>query len=235
MRERVETRDQRVQTCPVNAVTPMVPTPMSLFPFMSCCRLGTAGNCSSACRNRRRFSERFSCRVLAPICCTGSGRLWPLHRPTERGPNRGVGLAGASSEWEEQQLLVSEVDSLLVQVGGASSREAGRKAGSRGRGGGGEGGGGEEGGRTAGGGRGDGGGEGGGRRDDGGRSGRHGWKPLHLGPPFVVGEQGSNSFRVSTLSRDFVLQRFFCKRDKNETSDKRVKLCRAQAELHQRL
>lgn len=112
---RVETRDKSVQTCPVTAVTPMVPTLMSLFPFMSCCRLGTVGNCSSACRDLRRFSERFSCRVLAPICCTGRARPWPLHRPTERGKSGAGGGAGPSSEWEEQQLLVSEeVDSLTV-------------------------------------------------------------------------------------------------------------------------
>lgn len=57
-----------VQTCPVTAVTPMVPTFISLFPFISCCRLGseatrpagTDGNCSSVCRDFLLFTERFS-------------------------------------------------------------------------------------------------------------------------------------------------------------------------------
>lgn len=89
-----------------------------------------------------------------------------------------------SSEWvDELQLLVSEGDSLKVQVDSddSSSREGGRE----GRGG------------------------GGGRGDGGDRAGRHGWKPLHFGPPFVIGAEGSYSFRTSTLSKDFVLQRFF--------------------------
>lgn len=116
------------------------------------------------------------------------------------GAGGGRWLAGVSSEWEdEQQLLVSEVDSFIVQADrdDTSSREGGREGGE---------GGGRRGGRGGGGGTGDG----------GGRSGRHGWKPLHFGPPFEIGAEGSYSFRVSTLSRDFVLQRFFYKKHKEE-------------------
>lgn len=83
--------------------------------------------------------------------------------------------------------MLSGVTSLEVQAGndGASSVDGG--GGSKAGGGGG------------GGGRG---------RGGGGGAGRHGWKPLHLGSPFATRAEGSN-FRVSTLSKDFVLQRFF--------------------------
>lgn len=59
------------------------------------------------------------------------------------------------------------------------------------------GGGGGRGGRTGGAGR---------ERTVGG-AGRHGWKPLHLGSP--LGRGVSDAFKVSNLSSDFVLQRFF--------------------------
>lgn len=88
---------------------------------------------------------------------------------------------------DELQLLVSESNSLVLQVGNddTSSMEGG-------------------GGCGRGGGRG-----GGGRGRAVGGAGRHGWKPLNLGSPFVSGAEGSDAFRVSNLSNDFVLQRFF--------------------------
>lgn len=90
---------------------------------------------------------------------------------------------------DELQLLVSEGNSLEGQVDSndAASIEEGR--GGRGRG------------------RDGGGGDGGGRAD------RHGWKPLDFGPPFVIGAEGSYSFRKS---KDFVLQRFFYKTNKTQ-------------------
>lgn len=98
-----------------------------------------------------------------------------------------------SSEWvDELQLLVSEGTSLEVHGGNAGLS------------------GGDEGGGGKGGGGGGGGGRGRGRVEEGG-AGRHGWKPLHLGFPLAKGAEGSNAFRVSTLSKDFVLQRFFYK------------------------
>lgn len=115
----------------------------------------------------------------------GRERLWPLHNPTEGKIGEGGGrqLVYNSSEWvEELQLLVSEGSSLGAQLGndGTSSACGGCRGGvGEGKGGG------------------------------GGGTGRHGWKPLHLGTPFVSWAVGSNAFRVSTLSSDFVLQRFF--------------------------
>lgn len=80
-----------IQTCPVTAVTLMVPTRSSLFPFISCCRLGreptlppgTGENCSSVCRDFRRFIERFSWRDLPRGCSRGNDKFWPLQRPAE--------------------------------------------------------------------------------------------------------------------------------------------------------
>lgn len=132
------------------------------------------------------------------------------------GAGGGRWLAGVSSEWEdEQQLLVSEVDSFIVQADrdDTSSRKGGR-----------EGGGGGTGGRRGG---------GGGIGDGGGSSGRHGWKPLHFGLPFVIGAEGSYSFRVSTLSRDFVLQRFFYKKHKQEERQM-IKIYQEKVKLHAR-
>lgn len=129
-------------------------------------------------------------------------------------------LVEVSSEWvDELQLLVSEGDSLKVHVvsNGTSSREAGTGGRGGGRGGGG-GGGGRAGGGRAGGGRGDG--------VD--LAGRHGWKPLHFGPPFVIGAAGPYSFRMSALSKDFVLQRFFYGKKKRQEEKKIQKLKRSQ-------
>lgn len=89
---------------------------------------------------------------------------------------------------DELQLLVSEGTSLELQVGNDDTSST------DGRGGGGGGG-------SEGGGGGGGGGEG--------RAGKNGWKPLHLVAPFVSGAEGSDAFTISTLSNDFVLQRFF--------------------------
>ncbi|KAF3835068.1 hypothetical protein F7725_027626 [Dissostichus mawsoni] len=78
---------------------PMVPTLISLFPFMSCCRLGReptlpprrAGNCSSICRDFLLFIERFSCRDLVGDCWREKGRLCPLHRSVEERMGEGGG------------------------------------------------------------------------------------------------------------------------------------------------
>lgn len=95
---------------------------------------------------------------------------------------------------DELQLLVSEGNSLVVQVG--SDEISSMEGGGGGGGGGGRGGGGR--GRAVGG------------------AGRHGWKPLHLGSPFMSRAEGSDAFRVSNLSNDFVLQRFFYRQNKRE-------------------
>lgn len=111
------------------------------------------------------------------------------------GEGGGRRLVKDSSEWvDELQLLVSEESSLVVQVANddTSSKEGG-------------GGGGKAGGRG-----------GGGRGRTMGGAGRHGCKPLHLGSPFVSGTGVSDAFRVSNLSNDFVLQRFFYRKSKNK-------------------
>lgn len=105
---------------------------------------------------------------------------------------------------DELQLLVSEGNSLEVQVGSDDTSST--------QGGGG--------GRREGGGRGGGGGGGRGGGGGGGGAGRHGWKPLHFGPPFVSGTEESDAFRISTLSNDFVLQRFFYR--KNTRQEERM-------------
>ena len=83
----------------------MVSTLMSLFPLISCCRLGseptppsgTEGNCSSACRDFRRFTERFSCRGgLAGGGgggggCRGKAGAWPMHMPRDAKEKLGEG------------------------------------------------------------------------------------------------------------------------------------------------
>lgn len=69
-----------IQKCPVTAVISMVPTLISLFPLISCCRLGTAENGSSACRDFRLFSQRFSWRDMVASCCVPRVNLWPLYR-----------------------------------------------------------------------------------------------------------------------------------------------------------
>lgn len=116
-----------------------------------------------------------------------------------------------SSEWvDELLLLVSKGQSLAVQVGSADNSSVG---GARGRGGGGGGGGG---GIVAGG---------------------DGWKPLHFRLPLDIGAGGSITLSISTLSKDFVLQRFFCRknmrrvelleifRDSRVTSNNHYTLC----------
>lgn len=104
-----------------------------------------------------------------------------------------------SSEWvDELQLLVSEGNSLEGQGGKDDASFEDGRGGGRGRGGGGGGAG------KAGGG--------------GGGAGRLGWKPLHFRIPFVRVRERSNDLRVSTLSRDFVLPRFFY--EKNTTEGK---------------
>lgn len=172
----------------------MVPTLISLFPLISCCRLGTAENGSSACRDFCLFSKRFSWRDMMASCCVPRVSPWPLHRL--------AGVYGAvcgdrrltwdSSELtDELQLLASGGDSLegKVEREETSSTGGGRE------------------------GRGDGSGRG--RGGDGsGCSERQGWNPLHFGPPFVRGAEGLYSFRKSTLSKDFDLQRFFYRREK---------------------
>lgn len=67
------------QKCPVTVATPMVPILISLFPLISCCRLGTAASGSSACRDFRLFSERFSWRDMVASCCMLRLSPWPLH------------------------------------------------------------------------------------------------------------------------------------------------------------
>lgn len=62
-------------------------------------------------------------------------------------------------------------------------------------------------------GRGDGSGRGGGGGEG---SERQGWNPLHFGPPFVRVAEELYSFRKSTLSNDFDLQRFFYKKEKRQ-------------------
>lgn len=186
----------------------MVPTLISLFPFMSFCRLGrestpppgTGGNCSSIWRDFRRFRERFSWRDLAGGWVRGKERPWPLHTPAEgqMGGGDGRRLVYDSSEWvEELQLLVSEGNSLDVTVGKDDTWSVDGR------------------GCDAGGGAGGGGGGGGGGAGGGSEAGRLEWKPLHFGLPFVRGRKRSNGFRVSTLSRDFVLPRFFCRMKHN--------------------
>lgn len=83
---------------------------------------------------------------------------------------------------DELQLLVSEGNSLEVQVGSDDTSSVEGGGGGAGR-------------------EGAGGGSGGG----GGGAGRQGWKPLQFGPPFVSGAEGSARFRISTLSNDFDL------------------------------
>lgn len=108
---------------------------------------------------------------------------------------------------DEQQLLVSEGNSLEGQVDcdDASSTEGGREGRGRGRGR-------------------DGGGGGGGGCADG-----HGWKPLHFGLPFVIGAEGSYSFR---MSKDFVLQRFFYEENKTQQERKFKKHRKSQVTFH---
>lgn len=111
------------------------------------------------------------------------------------GEGGGRWLVKDSSEWvDELQLLVSEGSSLGVQGGNDDTSSTER-----------------------GGGGGGGGGRGGGRGRTAGGAGRHGWKPLHLGSPFV---SRADAFRLSNLSNDFVLQRFFYR--KNKTQKKKM-------------
>lgn len=179
-----------IQKCPVTAVTPMVPTLISLFPLISCCRLGTAENGSSACRDFRLFSERFSWRDMVASCCTLRVSPWPLHWLA--GTNAAVcgarPLVWDSSESTDEPLLGSGGGSL---VGHVERREETSST---------------EGGRA---GRGEGSGRGGGGGGSGGRE-RQGRKPLHLGAPFVRGAGGWPSFSKSTLSSDLDF-RFFCR------------------------
>lgn len=183
-----------IQKCPVTVVTPMVPTLISLFPLMSCCRLGTAENGSSACRDFRLFSERFSWRDMVASCCMLRVSPWPLHWPADM--NGAVCGAGQLiwDSWElTDELLGSGGDSLVGHVGReeSSSTEGGRVGRGEARG------------------RGGGGGGGSGCRE------RQGWNPLHFGAPLVRRAGGWYSFSKSTLSSDFDF-RFFCRENKEK-------------------
>lgn len=167
----------------------MVPTLISLFPLISCCRLGTAENGSSACRDFRLFSERFSWRDMVVSCCMLRVSPWSLHWLADvyAAVFRARRLMWDSSELTDE-LLGSWGDSLEREE--TTSREGGRE------------------------GRGEGSGRGGGGGGSGCRE-RQGWNPLHFGPPFVRGAGGWYSFSKSTLSNDFDL-RFFYKENKEK-------------------
>lgn len=133
---------------------------------------------------------------MVASCCVPRASPWPLHRLADAY----AGVWGARRlTWDSSKLtepLASGGDSLEGQdeKEETSSIEGGREGGGEGRG------------------RGRGGDGSGGRE-------RQGWKPLHLGPPFVRGAEELYSFSKSTLSKDFDLQRFFYRKNKEEKTN----------------